>query len=139
MPAVTALALLRKDGSDGEHSDGADADQGSAAENDSSHGERVGRKDEVAVGDEPVFTEGDACGRPRVPTTNATTPMMIALVASTKPRRGVAVKVVRIRPRRYSTVDEHRGDHDDHDQCDQESEPDDARRVIATSQWVDGE
>ena len=38
------------------------------------------------------------------PVTKATAPITTALAASTAPRRGVAVSVVRIRPRRYSVL-----------------------------------
>ncbi len=38
------------------------------------------------------------------PVTKATEPSTMALAASTRPRRGLAVSVVRIRPRRYSAV-----------------------------------
>ena len=38
------------------------------------------------------------------PTVKATRPMTIALAARTRPRRGIAANVSRIRPRRYSAV-----------------------------------
>ena len=38
------------------------------------------------------------------PTTKVTEPITMALAASTRPRRGLAARVVRIRPRRYSAV-----------------------------------
>ena len=38
------------------------------------------------------------------PAANAAAPSTTALAASTRPRRGLAVSVVRIRPRRYSAV-----------------------------------
>jgi hypothetical protein len=38
------------------------------------------------------------------PVTNVTIAMTRALAASNRPRRGLAVSVVRIRPRRYSAV-----------------------------------
>src|SRR5580704_4976494 len=38
------------------------------------------------------------------PSTNVTAPSTTALAASTRPRRGVAARVTRIRPRRYSAV-----------------------------------
>ena len=38
------------------------------------------------------------------PATKATAPITIALAASTRPRRGLAASVMRIRPRRYSAV-----------------------------------
>ena len=41
---------------------------------------------------------------PTSPATNVTTPITTAFAASTRPRRGLAAKVVRIRPRRYSPV-----------------------------------
>ena len=38
------------------------------------------------------------------PTTNVTAPITTAFAASTRPRRGLAARVARIRPRRYSAV-----------------------------------
>ena len=38
------------------------------------------------------------------PATKVTEPITMALAASTRPRRGLAVRVRRIRPRRYSAV-----------------------------------
>ncbi len=38
------------------------------------------------------------------PSTNVTRPITTALAASSRPRRGLAASVVRMRPRRYSTV-----------------------------------
>ena len=49
------------------------------------------------------------------PATNATAPTTTALAASTRPRRGLADRVARIRPRRYSAVMNTR-QHDQHDQ-----------------------
>ena len=45
-----------------------------------------------------------ATAAPTSPATNVTDPITMALAASTRPRRGLAANVVRIRPRRYSVV-----------------------------------
>ena len=47
---------------------------------------------------------GTATASATSPTTKVTEPMTTALAARTRPRRGLAVSVTRIRPRRYSEV-----------------------------------
>ena len=78
-----------------------------------------------------MHPEGDAdCGR-EAPTTKATAPMTTALATSTEVRWGVAVKVVRMRPRRYSTVMNIVATTMHHDQRDDEPEPEAAGSGIA--------
>ena len=50
------------------------------------------------------WTTGKATAAPASPATNVTEPVTMALAASTRRRRGLAARVVRIRPRRYSAV-----------------------------------
>ena len=47
---------------------------------------------------------GSATAAPASPAANVTSPITMALAASTRPRRGLAANVVRITPRRYSAV-----------------------------------
>ena len=47
---------------------------------------------------------GSAMAAPTSPATNVADPITMAFAASTRPRRGLAANVVRIRPRRYSAV-----------------------------------
>ena len=50
------------------------------------------------------------------PATKVTAPITMAFAASTRPRRGLAASVTRIRPRRYSAVMNIGRDHDHRDQ-----------------------
>ncbi len=66
----------------------------------------------VSHGTGKTYTRPRASWAPRItaaaaatsPVTKATEPITMALAASTRPRRGLAASVVRIRPRRYSAV-----------------------------------
>ena len=66
------------------------------------------------------------------PTANPTAAMTRALAASTEPRWGVAARVVRIRPRRYSPVMNIGGDHDEHDESDDDPEQQRIRGGVAS-------
>ena len=66
------------------------------------HGSREDRA--IAAGVRDAVPTPMAPTAPTSPAANATAPTTSALAASTRPRRGLAASVVRIRPRRYSAV-----------------------------------
>ena len=105
MTIVTAATLRRTMRADGEGEDGGDGDQRRRADDHAHLGRpRLGEHCDAARARDSGADDRPRRRRATSPATNATAPITIALAASTRPRRGLAASVVRIRPRRYSAV-----------------------------------
>ena len=70
------------------------------------------RKEVVPVAVSTWREINTASAVPTAPAAKATDPTTTALAARTRPRRGLAAKVVAMRPRRYSEVTNKVGQHD---------------------------
>ena len=92
-------------GADGQRQDGGDGEQRRGPGHHPQLGQRAHREQVVAVvAQRAARRAGPRRRRPASPAANVTEPITMALAASTRPRRGLAAKVTRIRSRRYSAV-----------------------------------
>ncbi len=93
-----------QDGTQRQHGDGGHGQHGGGADDDAHLGERADREQVVAVAVRMCRETGMAITVAANPVTKVTAPITMALAARTRPRRGLAARVTRIRPRRYSAV-----------------------------------